>query len=81
MLHSSTLGRCLTVQGRYAEAEPLLRESYERTAAHAPGSGFIPVMLERLIELYEGWGRPARAEAYRALLEERPKASGAGESG
>jgi tetratricopeptide (TPR) repeat protein len=62
----STLGRCLSAQRRYAEAEPLLRESYEWTAARAPNSGFIPIMLQRLTDLYEAWGRPALADRYRS---------------
>jgi serine/threonine-protein kinase len=61
----STLGRCLAVQGKYAEAEPLLRDSYEWVTAHDPHPVFIPHMLDRLIALYEDWGKWELAEEYR----------------
>jgi serine/threonine-protein kinase len=61
----STLGRCLAAQGRYAEAEPLLRESYEWAAAHDPHPVFIPHMLNRLVVLYDDWGRSELAAKYR----------------
>jgi serine/threonine-protein kinase len=62
----STLGRSLAAQGRYAEAEPLLLESYEWTAENQPDPAFIPFMLERLIALYDAWGRPTEAAEFRA---------------
>ncbi len=65
----NALGHCLSVQGRYAEAESLM-------------VGGIPVLMsssslslkrkqlavQHLITLYESWGKPARAAAYRAEL-------------
>lgn len=63
----STLGRCLAMQRRFSEAEPLLRDSYETVVANSPTTPFIPQMLDRLIDLYDAWGRPERADSYRAL--------------
>jgi tetratricopeptide (TPR) repeat protein len=55
------LGACLTAQRRYDHAESLLVESladlHGRTAA---GS-----VAARLVRLYEAWGRPDEARAYR----------------
>ena len=64
----STLGRALAVRGRYAEAEPLLRDSYEWMAANRPVRVYLDFMLERLIDLYEAQGEPALAAEYRARL-------------
>jgi tetratricopeptide (TPR) repeat protein len=61
----STMGRCLAAQGRYAEAEPLLRDSYEWAMAHDTHPVFIPQMLDRLIALYEEWGKWELAAEYR----------------
>lgn len=58
----STLGRCLALQGRLAEAEPLLLAGYEGT----PG---FPPTVERLVDLYDAWGRPSEAAKFRAILE------------
>jgi tetratricopeptide (TPR) repeat protein len=67
----SLLGECLTALQRYAEAEPLLLAGYEtlhrddqiklwwlprwRREAH-----------ERLVKLYEAWGKPDKAQEWRA---------------
>ncbi len=55
-------------QHRFAEAEPLLMEGYtvlnnQFGASHARSRE----ALDRVIQLYEAWGKPAAAEAYRAL--------------
>jgi tetratricopeptide (TPR) repeat protein len=61
-------GRCLTALGRFAEAERELLAGYEtlRTTDGA-GSPSVRSAARRLVELYEKWGRPARAEPYRTL--------------
>lgn len=61
----NTLGRSMAAQGRYAEAEPLLRKSYEWAAENQPIPQVMPFMLDRLVALYEDWGRPAEADEYR----------------
>ncbi|HEY7412544.1 MAG TPA: hypothetical protein VII13_17510, partial [Vicinamibacteria bacterium] len=65
----SLLGGCLTVLGRHAEAEPLLVESYPilerrrgRDYRRTREAG------QRVVALYESWGRPAEAARQRARL-------------
>jgi len=60
------LGECLVLQTRYAEAEPLLLESHRvfqgRMGAADPRTESA---RDRLIKLYEAWGKPAEAARYR----------------
>jgi hypothetical protein len=70
----NTLGRSIALQGRYDEAEPLLRDSYDWVTENRPDPAFLPFMLDRLASLYDDWGRPAEAAEYRgrrAELERR----------
>ena len=66
---NSALGECLTTQKRFAEAEPLLVESYaslkSRLGQRDPRTAEA---LQRLVKLYEAWGKPAQAAQYRALV-------------
>jgi len=61
----STQGASLTQLSRYAEAEPLLLESYEELDGN---TGARPVHVETarryLAELYTAWGRPGQAARY-----------------
>jgi serine/threonine protein kinase/tetratricopeptide (TPR) repeat protein len=67
----SLLGGSLLGQKKYAEAEPLLLEGYEGMKQRADK---IPVgakphlaeALERLVQLYEAWGKPDEAAKWRA---------------
>ncbi len=65
-LTNSALGECLTAQRRHAEAEILLLESHN---ALRSGQGEQhPRTLEarqRLVKLYEAWGKPYKAAHYR----------------
>ena len=61
----STLGRSLALQGKVDEAEPLLLESYEWLTANDPHPVFMPVLLDRVIDLYDRTGRPGLADEYR----------------
>jgi hypothetical protein len=66
----SQLGEAIAAQQRYAEAEPLLRESFaalEAMAATIPPSQrhFLPQASQRVLQLYLGWGHAAEAEAWR----------------
>jgi eukaryotic-like serine/threonine-protein kinase len=66
---NSALGECLTTQKRFAEAEPLLVDSY--TALNAGLGQRDPrttEALQRLARLYDAWGKPAQATQYRAML-------------
>jgi serine/threonine-protein kinase len=66
---NSALGECLTTQKRFAEAEPLLVESYtalkSRLGQRDPRT---QEALQRLVKLYDAWDKPAQAAQYRALI-------------
>ena len=69
----SLLGGALLGQGHYAKAEPLIVGGYEglrARAARIPPQARIrlPEAAERLIRLYEAWGQPAKASAWKARL-------------
>lgn len=60
------LGRCLTAQARFDEAEPLLLEAYCGLAGVVGEThAFTRTQAERLARLYERWGREAAAAEYR----------------
>jgi serine/threonine protein kinase/Tfp pilus assembly protein PilF len=63
-------GECLLALGRFEEAEPLLLESHERFET----STIVPIerasILRMIVDLYDAWGKPEQAAAYRALLPE-----------
>jgi tetratricopeptide (TPR) repeat protein len=61
------LGECLADQKRYAEAEPLLTESYETIKSiHVPQSPMLREAAQRLATLYRGWSKPEKARIYEA---------------
>jgi hypothetical protein len=63
------LGDCLAAQARYAEAEPLLKESYRSFAAvHVAESPILDEARQRLVSLYGGWGKPQEAARYASQL-------------
>jgi serine/threonine protein kinase/Flp pilus assembly protein TadD len=69
----SVLGGALLGQAKYAEAEPLLVQGYEGLKAReARIPQFVKVILmeagERVVALYEAWGKPDQATAWRAKL-------------
>jgi hypothetical protein len=66
----SLLGHALLGQARYAEAEPLLLEGYEGLVAHEAdipqASKFRTTdAVQRLVQLYEAWGKPEQADRWR----------------
>jgi serine/threonine protein kinase/Tfp pilus assembly protein PilF len=65
----SSYGACLTKLGRFAEAEDYLLNSYSglKRIFGADHNRAVWV-VERLVQLYESWGRPKKAAEYRALL-------------
>ncbi|PYX12871.1 MAG: tetratricopeptide repeat protein, partial [Acidobacteria bacterium] len=66
------LGECLTIEKRYNEAEPLLLESYESLkSSQGANNPRTQLALQRLITLYENWGKLDRARAYRENLSKR----------
>ncbi len=64
----SILGACLAGLGHYREAEVLLLASYpivrDRTAA---SNTYTRDLLDRIVALYDSWGKPEQAAEYRAL--------------
>jgi len=66
-LAKDALGECLTTQKRFAEAEPLLIESY--TTLDSKLGQRDPRTVEalgRLVNLYQAWGKPEQAAQYGA---------------
>jgi serine/threonine protein kinase/tetratricopeptide (TPR) repeat protein len=68
----SILGGSLLSQKKYAEAEPLLVAGYEGMKQHvatiapqSPRHDNLPEAAQRLVQLYEAWGRPEQAAAWR----------------
>jgi tetratricopeptide (TPR) repeat protein len=67
LLARADLGACLTTLGRRQEAESVLRASLAAVQAspdEADDDGASRI-AERLIQLYESWGRPAAADSIR----------------
>lgn len=61
------LGECLTVLGRYEEAELLLLESCSRLAPQeGEANDQARSALDRIIALYEAWEKPEQAAEWRA---------------
>jgi tetratricopeptide (TPR) repeat protein len=68
----SLLGGALLRQGKRADAEPLLLAGYRGMKEHEAG---IPAAqrrrlvdaLERLVQLYDGWGKKEKADEWRKL--------------
>ena len=62
----SVLGECLAALGRFEEAESLALSAYGKLARNlGPDHRRTLAGLDRVIALYEGWGRPDQAAAYR----------------
>src|SRR5262249_44738628 len=72
----SDLGACLLAQARYAEAEPLLIAGYRgltEVPAHPVFDRKPAVAVDRLVRLYDAWGKPAEALKWRMELEMYPE--------
>jgi serine/threonine-protein kinase len=66
---NSSLGECLAIQKRYAEAEPLLLGSYEALrSSQGAANPRTKSALQRLVALYESWGRSQTADEFRNRL-------------
>jgi tetratricopeptide (TPR) repeat protein len=84
----SLLGEALLEQKKLADAEPLLLTGYEGLKARAdsvppPEQVCIRKAGERLVRLYQSWGKTDEAAKWRKQLESRvaTKTSGVGKSG
>ncbi len=69
----SLLGRALTGQKKYAESEPLIVSGYEGMKAREakippPSKPRLTEAAERVVKLYEAWGKPDKAAEWRARL-------------
>ncbi|MFI5460455.1 MAG: tetratricopeptide repeat protein [Isosphaerales bacterium] len=69
----STLGGSLLGQKKYAEAEPLIVSGYEGMKAREakippPGKPRFTEAAERVVKLYEAWGKNGKAAEWRAKL-------------
>jgi serine/threonine-protein kinase len=61
-----TLGVSLTGLGRYAEAEPLLLDSYRlMNARRGESHRQTQLTAKRIVEMYTGWNRPAKVREWR----------------
>ena len=70
----SMLGEALLKQKKYAEAEFMLLSGYEgmkqrQAKVPLPQSVRLTKALERLVKLYEAWGKPEQAAKWRKELE------------
>jgi tetratricopeptide (TPR) repeat protein len=75
----SVLGAALLGQEKYAEAEPLLVQGYQRmkqrqTRSPRAGQARLTEALERVVLLYDGWGKKDKADEWRKQLEARRQA-------
>jgi serine/threonine-protein kinase len=63
------LGSCVAAQRRYQEAEPFLLGGYEimKTAKGTPPHR-LGQALNRIVKMYEAWGKPAKAAEWRKKL-------------
>jgi serine/threonine protein kinase len=73
----SLLGEALLGQKKYAEAEAPLRAGYDglkQREATIPSAvkGRLTEALRRVVRLYEAWGKPDAANAWRANLPPKP---------
>ncbi len=77
----SRLGGCLTALGQFADAEKLLVRSYQtlQSARGTPPQRRVEA-TDRIVKLYETWGKADKAAAWRAkrLAQPKPPEKGAG---
>jgi len=70
---TGTLGSGLAKRGRFAEAEALLLRSLERLAGSMGEDHERAVEARRkLVALYEVWGKPSKADRFRARAAAAP---------
>jgi tetratricopeptide (TPR) repeat protein len=64
----AVLATCLVAERRYDEAERRLLEAYRIIRDSPSAEAYAEDALERIVFLYQAWGKPEKAEEYRALL-------------
>jgi eukaryotic-like serine/threonine-protein kinase len=63
------LVRCLTDEQRFADAEPIFNHAYASLEREfGPAHARVQIAIERGVELYTAWKKPAQAEAWRSKL-------------
>jgi hypothetical protein len=72
----SVLGGSLLGQKKFADAEPLLLAGYQgvdacKSKIPADPTGPLTEALERLVQLYDAWGKKDQADEWRRKLEAR----------
>jgi len=61
----SIRGACIRAQGRYAESEPVLLKAAPLVESGlGPDHARTKHAYQRIVDLYEAWGKPARAREY-----------------
>jgi len=65
----SLLGEALTAQGKYADAEPVLVPAAEQIDPPERWRDRRARALERVVRLYDAWGKPDDAAEWKARLE------------
>jgi len=73
----SAYGGCLLDQGKYAEAAPALIAAYQGLKAREqnapePERAIVKTVLDRIIQLYEAWGKKDKADEWRKKLPSPP---------
>jgi hypothetical protein len=73
------LGAALAGQKKYAEAEPLLLAGHEGLSQRAsrlaaPDRSVLGDARNRLVQLYDAWGMPEKADAWRQRPDVEPPA-------
>ena len=74
------LGNSLVGQGKYAEAEPLLISGYEamierQTTMSASDKSDLQDAGQRIVQLYQNWGKPAKIAEWKQRLQASTPAS------
>jgi eukaryotic-like serine/threonine-protein kinase len=71
----SMLGEALVGLSKYAEAEPLLLEGFDgmKKTHWSDHANWLPTIVQRLVQLYEAWGKPDEAAKWRRVLEGHQK--------
>src|SRR5262249_4762278 len=71
------LGTTRLRQKSYAEAEPLLLQAFAGLRGHESATpaapGRVTEALERIVQLYDGWEKKAKAKEWRQKLDEQKK--------
>jgi hypothetical protein len=65
----SALGGVMIVEKDYSHTEPLLIDAYRILSVQEKTSVSTKRCLQRIIDLYNAWGKPEKAAQYQKLVE------------